>query len=244
MILLITLIGGHRDDYNTAYTNTGRAGQSVLVIGGELSIKKTAANKDSNFKQTGTTFNLNNSDRIVTYKLEPKLSVISETNHLDNATLLLTDTIPKELSYLNCISGHEPVAIEKNADGSTTLTWKILNCSTREPIPEIVYNCSISGLAKPGTYDSSVTISCDKTGDIDKVLRTSNCNIQIAVTKLQELSKFAVTPVVNTNTDLHYKITYANTNETSIDDFKLLDILPFNGDSRTTSNGETTFFDR
>lgn len=241
MILLIILTGGHRD---SKYTNTGRAGQSVLVIGGKISVKKTVANGDSSFKQTGTTFNLNNSERIVTYKLEPKLSVNSELKQLDNATITLTDIIPKELSYLNCISGLEPVSSVKNADGSTTLIWEIPNCSSSTPIPEIVYNCSISGLAKAGTYDSTVTISCDKTGSIDKTLRTSNCNIQIAVTKLQELSKFAVTPVVNTNTDLHYRITYANTNETNIDNFKLLDILPFNGDSRTTTNGDITTFDR
>ena len=69
--------------------------------------------------------------------------------------------------------------------------------------------------------------------------RTATTTIQIINLSSHRLYKSVTTPVIEKNGQIHYSIAYKNNTDESIPDFQLLDILPYNGDSRGTDYSGT-----
>ncbi|MBO1306125.1 hypothetical protein JZO70_08125 [Enterococcus sp. 669A] len=187
-----------------------------------------------------------------------------------NHTVRLTTTIPKGLEYTtgtakdgkgNSIS---PQSTKKNADGSTTIVWLIDNINpSKGDIPEV--NFDTASVMKDLTFNDSavseVTVHTEgeiwikgspNEKDTSKIqVRESTGKVQLYQMQKISLTKEAVPELIevgkndpaNTSlsTDIKYKIKIRNDSSDKIVNAKILDALPYNGDSFGTSfNGSYT----
>ena len=79
----------------------------------------------------------------------------------------------------------------------------------------------------------------EKVGNTKIEDRTATTTIQIINLSSHRLYKSVTTPVIEKNGQIHYSIAYKSNTDENIPDFQLLDILPYNGDSRGTDYSGT-----
>ena len=61
---------------------------------------------------------------IVKYNIEPSITNDSKQGDINGITLLITDTLPKGLTYVAGSSNYGEPDITVNLDGTTTLKWE------------------------------------------------------------------------------------------------------------------------
>ena len=113
-----------------------------------------------------------------------------------------------------------------------------------EKIDDLLFKASIYEETPNGTqYENKAVISAeqDKIGNTSITKRTSTSTIQVINLSSHRLYKTVETPVIEKNGEIHYTVSYKNNTDEIIRDFQMLDILPYNGDSRGTNyTGEYT----
>ena len=113
-----------------------------------------------------------------------------------------------------------------------------------EKIDDLLFEASIYEETPNGTqYENKAVISAeqDKIGNTTIRKRTSTSTIQIINLSSHRLYKTVETPVIEKNGEIHFTVSYKNNTDEIIPDFQMLDILPYNGDSRGTGyTGEYT----
>ena len=212
------------------------SGQSLLIVAGNLSVNYTINDKtnDGNIK---TNYDLGRGENIVCYKIQPQLTsqVVDGANKENNVTVTVKATLPKGLTYVPGSSDYVEPEIIENEDGSTTVVWEIYNCSVGEAIRSISYEAKIDeDTANATQYETSVVVSADKIGNAVLSLRTDSVLINITNLSSHRLYKESSTPVLESNGEIIYTVTYQNNTDTTVPDFQILDILPYNGDGRGT----------
>ena len=211
---------------------------TLLIVGANQSISLNTINENEN--EVKTTYDLGKNENEVTYKVEPRISKYLETDSvINNISVKITDTLPKELRYIagSEQNGREP-EVTVNSDGTQTLTWHLYNCTLGEEIIPVIFKASINEETKNSTkLKSTVIISADKDkiGNVRPDQRTATNIIEVINLASHRLYKTTDNPIVEINEDLHYQINYQNKTDSAIEDFQLLDILPFNGDLRGTN---------
>ena len=155
------------------------------------------------------------------------------------------------MSYVGGTCNYNEPEVNKNEDGTTTLTWYIYGAKVGKEIEPIKYQAHIDELTENGTIlNSSAVIeevpNIDTAGNKiykigNKILnkRTSKNSIQVINLSSYSLFKTTQTPVIEIDDKMEYKITCINKTDEKLNDFKLLDILPYNGDSRGTEYSGT-----
>ncbi len=167
------------------------------------------------------------------------------TGDITSVNLKLVDTLPKGLTYVGGSSNElygEPERTD-NSDGTTTLVWYIYNQTVGKTITPLTYKARISEESENGKqYQNTVVVSeVIGDGEISKIgtsyitNRTNSIEIQIINLSSYSLYKTTETPVIEVNGTIHYKITAINKTDDNLTDFQLLDVLPYNGDSRGTN---------
>lgn len=231
-----------------AGTHSGGAlwGQSLLIIGAELSINQKAINENDNTEKKNYDIGKNEYD--VTYKLMPNIASSTFSNITD-ITLKIEDTLPKGLTYVPGSSSNGEPEVINNADGTTKLVWYIYGCETGKSIDPIIFKAHMDEESNNGAqYENKVVVSevigkdgTSKIGNSPISDRTSLYSIQVINLAAHRLYKESITPVIEKNGIAQYRITYINKTDLNVPDFQLLDILPYNGDGRGTSyNGTYT----
>ena len=218
-------------------------GNALLVVAGTIKVQKTALDDDGNEK---VNYDISKNEYEVNYKITPILTKPSSLNlRITDITVIVKDTLPSGLTYVAGTSNYGEPEIEKNDDGSTTLTWTITGCELGVDVNPITYKAHISEYSLNGQqYTNKVVVNADKIGTIEESQRTSTNTINIVNLSSHRLYKTIETPVIERNGDIHYKISYKNNTNAGIPDFRILDILPYNGDSRGTSFNGTYTLDR
>ena len=215
-----------------------RYGDSVLIVGANLHGNIQTIDSNNNEK---TNYDLGKNENVVTYKVEPMLDENPNlTTQINGVTLKAEVTLPKGLTYIGQSSNYEDPDITTNSDGSSILTWRIENCTSGNEITPITFNAQIDNETPNETqYTTKFVISevipsngVAKIGNSEINFRTSNTTISVTNLASHRLYKEADLTTMENDTELKYTIVYENKTEDSVPDFQLLDILPYNGDSR------------
>ena len=219
-------------------------GNTVLVIGASQRIQIAAVNEQGNVK---TNYDLAKNEYNVRYKLTPILTSSSSDAKIEDVAVQVIANLPEDMSYVPNSSSYGEPEITNNSDGTTTLKWNISGCTVNASIENIYFEAHMNEESSNGKqYDVSATIYADpsKVGVDSVANRTSTTSVQVINLASHRLYKTVETPVVEKNGEIHYKLLYKNNTDTSIPNFQLLDILPYNGDLRGTEFNGTYTLDR
>lgn len=220
-------------------------GQTLLITGADLFINKSAIDEEKGERKTNYDFSKNEYN--VTYKLEPTLnnSLNSKINITD-VTLKIEDILPKQMNYVAGSSNYSEPEKIKNDDGTTKLIWYIYNVVAGEEIEPIIYQAHIDELTENGTILDNKSIISEvpntdengnkiyKIGNIIESKRSSTYSIQTINLSSYSIFKTTKTPIIEKDGEIQYTITCINKTDDALEDFQLLDILPYNGDTRGT----------
>ena len=244
---------GNRNYIKTEYDESGTIvsgthsggpnyGQTILIIGANQRISQKPVDDNGNEK---INYDLGRNENIVTYKITPTLTSYGNIqSNIKDVAITITDTLPNGLTYVPNSSNYGEPQLTKNVDGTTTLVWQITGCNVDEKIEDLVFKASIYEETPNGTqYKNKAVISAeqDKIGNTTITKRTSTSTIQVINLSSHRLYKAIETPVIEKNGEIHYTVSYKNNTDEIIRDFQMLDILPYNGDSRGTNyTGEYT----
>ena len=245
---------GNRNYIKTEYDENGNMisgthsggytyGQTVLVVGANLhggikTVDSTSAEK--------TNYDLSKNEEVVTYSVEPQLDANGNLSaQIENVTLKNEVTLPAGLEYVPGSSkrGEEVYTepeITNNDDGSTTLVWYIYGVTSGDAITPITFNARIDNESANGTqYEAKYVVSeligddgIAKIGNSEINFRTSTVSINVINLASHRLYKEIETPIIEKNGEIKYTLVYENKTEEPVPEFQLLDILPYNGDSR------------
>ena len=211
-------------------------GQSLLIITGQVSVEKTVA--DISDGKAKVNYDLGRNETVVTYNVKPTLkSIEGSTDKVTGITVTLTDTLPKGLKYIKGSSNSEygEPTIKENEDGITTLVWKKGTYSLDEDVPLLTYKAAIDLTSPNGTsYISPVVVEADKLVKTPTETRTARATISITRLAGYSLYKDTDTPVIEKNGEGSYNVVMLNMTKQPVANFKLLDILPYNGDERAS----------
>ena len=162
------------------------------------------------------------------------------TTQISGVTLKAEVTLPKGLTYIGQSSNYGDPDITTNSDGSSVLSWQIENCTAGQSITPITFNAQIDNETPNATqYTTKFVISevipsngVAKIGNSEINFRTSNTTISVTNLASHRLYKEVDLTTMENDTELKYTIVYENKTEDSVPDFQVLDIMPYNGDSR------------
>ena len=230
------------DEYGNMITGThncnGTFGNSVLIVGANLHGNIQAIDSNNNEKLN---YDLGKNENVVTYKVEPQLDKNPNlATQISGVTLKAEVTLPKGLTYIGQSSNYEDPDITTNSDGSSVLSWQIENCTTGQSITPITFNAQIDNETPNETqYNTKFVISevipsngVAKIGNSEIHFRTSSSTITVTNLASHRLYKEVDLTTMENDTELKYTIVYENKTEDSVPDFQVLDIMPYNGDSR------------
>ncbi len=208
-------------------------GNTVLIVGANQSIQLSSVRKDTDAKKVNYDISKNEYD--VTYKVQPKLTSNYTAENVEDISMTITAKLPDGLKYVpgSCELG-EP-EIVSNANGTSTLTWTITGCHINETIPPLYFDAHIDENTLNGVqYEVSVEMLAEpeKVGASKLEDRTATTSIQIINLSSHRLYKTVETPVIEKDGEIYFTLSYKNNTDGSVPDFKLLDILPYNGDGR------------
>ena len=230
------------DEYGNMIEGTHKGGtgygNSVLIVGANLHGNIQTIDSNNNQKLN---YDLGKNENTVTYKVEPMLDKNPNlTTQINGVTLKAEVTLPKGLTYIGQSSNYGDPSITTNSDGSSVLSWQIENCTTGQNITPITFNAQIDNETPNETqYTTKFVISetipsngVAKIGNSEIHFRTSNTTISVTNLASHRLYKEVDLTTMENDTELKYTIVYENKTEDSVPDFQVLDILPYNGDSR------------
>ena len=236
----------------TGTHNNANYGQSLLIIGANLHGDIKSVDETNTEK---TNYDLGRNENIVTYSVEPALDANTNLeSQIENVTLKAEVTLPAGLTYVPGSSKRgdtsytEPV-ITENEDGSRTLTWYLYGVTSGNTIEPILFDAQIdNNTANTTQFETKFEVSevigedgISKIGNSETRFRTSTTTINIINMSSYRLYKETTTPIVESNGEITYKVVYQNSADSSVPEFQILDILPYNGDGRGTSyNGTYT----
>ena len=241
---------GNRQYVKTEYNNGimisgthkggANAGNTILVTGATLNIISKAIDESGNTK---VNYDLGKNEYDVTYQLQPSLSNANLKTSITGVNLKIEETLPVGMTYVPGSCEYDEPEITKNSDGTTLLVWYKYNCTVGEKIEPIVYKAHISEETANGVQYQTKTVVEEIIGE-GEVYKVGNSRIAdrtyttaINVINLSNYSvyKTTTTPMIELNGQIHYKVTFLNKTEDTVNDFQILDILPYSGDSRGSS---------
>ena len=247
---------GNRQYIKTEYDENGeiipgthnggaRWGNTILVVGADLHGNIKAVDENNAEK---VNYDLGKNENIVTYSIEPQLD--GNTNiasQIVNITLKAEVTLAKGVSYIagstkRGESTYSEPEITNNSDGSQKLIWYIYGAISGKTIEPIKFNAQIDNETENGKqYEAKFVISevigsdgISKIGNSKIDFRTTTETINIINLASHRLYKEVENPIIEKNGQIKYNISYQNNTDETVQKFQLLDILPYNGDSRGT----------
>ena len=232
------------DDYGHIIAGTHAGGilygNTILVKGYSANIEKRITDKVNGVIKT--TYDMDKSERTVNYSIIPSTTANKSTGKLTN--LYITDTLPKDLTYnTNSATWNnqklEP-KINKNSNGTTTLEWTLNDVEIGKTLSPIYFSCTIgkAGTTADVLNNQQITNTASIRGDGDKrELNINKGNVaetSFSVIKLNavSISKSTETPYINIGQNFNYILKFANNSQNKLENAKLYDVLPYNGDSR------------
>ena len=224
------------------HNGTYQYGQSLLIVGGKLSVIHSVEDKTTTGSEK-VNYDIGRNENTVTFGLKAQLqTTVTTGTPMSNITVTLEETLPVGLEYIPGSSSYNEPSVETLSNGSQKLTWYIYGCTVGQDIEKITYQAKVDEESANGTqYTASVLATADKIGTSLPSTRTDSNTIQITNLSSHRLYKEVMTPIIEKNGQIKYKVVYENKTEDPVTEFQLLDILPYNSDNRGTDyNGTYT----
>ena len=226
-----TIVSGH--------TNGHTAGQSLLITGDQTQISIAPADGK-------TYYDVDNGERTVTYKMTPSLKVTSanssttDSEQYDN--VYITATLPKDLHYNVGTASKEPDSVKENDNGTTTIKWTLKNQKVGGAIDPITFDCKIGAAGTKNDVENNqqiqaqAKISSDQdkrkcTTDYGNLSKTTISIIKLATSSIAKTVDKELNDVGGT---FKFSLNMGNTSEIEVQQARLYDVMPFNGDDRGT----------
>ena len=214
-------------------------GASLLIIGVEAGIEKTVNSKS-------TSFDLSSSITYIPYKLQPVLNLANKKDGYTVTEMKITDILPKQLTVTKDTKyfyGDKEIipTVETLTDGRTKLIFTIANVPTGENLPSITFNADID-FNEINLQESKHTLQntsqIEATGDGRTFSsewvshpNQSSATATLIVNKSLNLSKQVLEPILELGQNVRYRVAFTNTQSLDYTNYKMLDVLPYNGDS-------------
>ena len=223
---------------NSQYATYNR-GASLLIIGVEAGIEKTVNSKS-------TSFDLSSGITCIPYKLQPVLNLANKKEGYTVTEMKITDILPKQLTvtkHTKYFYGDKEIipTVEKLADGGTKLVFTLDNVPTGENLPSITFSADID-FNEINLQESKHTLQnisqIEATGDgrtFSSIWAShpnqSSATATLIVNKSLNLSKQVLEPMLELGQNIRYRVAFTNTQSLDYTNYKMLDVLPYNGDS-------------
>jgi uncharacterized repeat protein (TIGR01451 family) len=170
-------------------------------------------------------------------------TVIGTPGSIDTTNIEITDILPVGQSYLADPANTTPSSITFNGNGTTTLKWNYPNTPINYFTRSIYYKVRIGNTIPGGTilsntayvyspdlyYYSPLNQPCPNA--VGNTCAVSNITVQNSNTFY--IQSNVNQAYIQQNQPFSYNIQYGNLTSNAIANTDLIDILPYNGDSRT-----------
>lgn len=221
----------------TIKQNSYTHGSTALVLDAREKVKVESLFEEDGKETSKESFDLGKLENVVKYKITPTLEIEKDELKVSNITVNIKDILPNGLTYIegSCNYG-EPYSKDTDAEGNTTLIWKIEGCTTGEYIEPLTFRASIyEDTANNKTYENKVIISSDQIQSNIESTRTATNTIKIINLASYILYNEAEKSLIEKGESAQINVVATNKTDGKLTDFQLLDILPYNGDERGTA---------
>lgn len=218
-------------------------GTSLLIIEADTNVTIEPSQINS-AGGTKINYDFDKNEYEVDYKLSPYI-IVPDTVNPNNLNytqdVLARAYLPSnQMSYLpgSCDFGDPTIYKKTGEDGIeyTVLEWKIVDCKLNEPLAPI----NFKGVINPKLNNNEqiivkATTAIQDGDEIRPELKEHRTTVQVINLSSHRLYKEVEKSLVNKDEKIHFIVTYINNSDKDVPDFQLLDILPYNGDSRGSS---------
>lgn len=229
-----TMVAGH--------TNSYVGGNSILIIGNKTAVGIKVA--DMTGDKSKSVYDLDAGERTAKFSVQPSTIITSLNSEVQTSdakdNLRVSVVLPKGLHFNDTGVSLQPESVKENDDGTTKIVWKINDVKVGSKIDPIVFSTTIGeeGTVKDVHHNDTFNVVAKVTSDNDtRQVSVSNGNYsetQITVIKLaaSAVTKRVLTPYLELNQDVKFKLRYSNVADADALNAKLYDILSWNGDGR------------
>lgn len=244
-------------------------GDTVFIVPYNISLSTNIAQKQGsgNAKEM---FDIDNGERYVDYVTAPviKYGTGADIGSGRKTTVTIVSKLPKGLEYVEgsgywggTYSERTPdyglvengqsltPSIEKNEDGTTTVTWTIENVDVvNGELPLLHYSCKIGNENDPkldieNGQEIKIETTISTTED-KRNISPSNNNISTVSFNVTKLASFNITKTGDTSVErfgtAKYRMTISNSGNTAKSDVFAVDTMPYRGAAEYTMNGSYT----
>lgn len=248
---------GIHDYIKTAYDENGvqiggthnesaKIGNSLLIIEADTDINIQTNQYENNVLKINYDYGKN--EYKVDYKITPYIMIPDTVDTINNSysqTIIVRAYLPsKELIYIpgSCEFGDPSTytVIDDNGVEQTVLEWIVPECKINKEINPLYFSAMLNPQLENNTQVSVKATSALKDGDVIRPqLKQETYTVQVINLSSHRLYKEVEKQIVDKEEEIHFIATYINATDKEIPEFKLLDILPYNGDNRGTSYNGT-----
>jgi uncharacterized repeat protein (TIGR01451 family) len=166
---------------------------------------------------------------LITYKLQPRTSSILSNPPALVEPVIITDTLPKDVSYEPGTATLTPDSVTVNGDGTSTVIWKFNNVIPGQPLPAITFKARVSfGMANNTNFTNRVVISHpDDPAPLNQ--RTATWGMRAIAPGAMSVGKSTMTTLLQKNGTMTFNLGYANLGGTAFSKTDYIDIFPYNG---------------
>ena len=225
--------------HNNVYT-----GNSILIVDGESTIDISVTQTDE-YGNPKVNYDYSKNEYDVDYILSPSVIPYPSLNIDKEITVYVEATLDYRVNYIYGTCNYGEPEILTNQYGDLVLRWEINNYKAGEKIEPLTFTAHMSEEIENGEQLSAyASVYAPEIDGRVSWQREDDYTVEIIDLSSHRLYKTTDTSVTEKNGEIHYTVSYKNNTDEIIDDFKLLDILPYNGDSRGSSFHGTYKIDR
>lgn len=229
-----TMVAGH--------TNSYIGGNSILIIGNKANVGIKVA--DMTGDKSKSVYDLDAGERTAKFTVSPSTVITTANAEIQSSDakddLTVKVVLPKGLHYNQNGVTLTPESVEVNKDETTTIIWKISNVKVGAKIDPITFTTTIGeeGTQNDVNHNDTFKITAQVTSKNDlRRIMISNGNLSetsISVIKLaaSAVTKQTLTPLIDLNGEITYRLRYSNLSDANAKNAKLADLLPYDSDKR------------
>lgn len=229
-----TMVSGH--------TNSYLGGNSILIIGNKVNVGLKSADISGN--KPKSVYDLDAGERTAKFTVSPSTIITTANAEIMSSDakddLTVTVTLPKGLHYNQNGVTLTPESVVENKDETTTIVWKISDVKVGAKIDPITFSTIIGeeGTQNDVNHNDTFKITAQVTSKNDlRRVTISNGNLSetsISVIKLaaSAVTKRTLTPLIDLNGEITYRLRYSNLSDANAKNAKLADLLPYDSDKR------------
>ena len=210
----------------TQVPSTGSGGASIQLIPYEANVEAKSYNAED---KEQTVFDLSKGTD-VEWKITPSINGIDKDSISD--AIKVIHTIPKGENYKEGTANIKPISERKLDNGSTELIWEFHGYEPGVGLPVITYSSNIPVTTADRTQlQHKTVIRADGDKRIEKEFRTSMNTLTVVNDASIRIDKTVSAKTVEIDEGFKYRVSLANNSKRGYRQGKIIDVLPFNGDS-------------